>query len=277
MTVHQWAGNFSSRAEARGTETANSDGLTISSNAAANTKGAFSSAGSATFDYNAITINLSDSNVATDYVVDIAVGSSTTLNSIIVPNLRLPSLKAIGYGNVSITLPISIRSGATIYARCADALGNSSCEVIVIGHSNGLGGVPGFSRCIALYTPSSSRGIAVDAGGTANTKGSWTEITASTSNRIAGMFAIVGPNNDVARVSARHLLDIGVGPSGSEVDVVEDLLLVQETTDDCPMPTALGPWSCDIPSGSRIAARLQSSTNTAGDRTIDLAVYGLVP
>lgn len=246
-------------------------------NASANVKGSWSTLGGGTsFAYEGITIYAFSNTAAANFMIDIGIGSAGN-EFVLVPDLYYAAAKAAEEHNLAIFVPVHVPSGAQLSVRIAASTGGTDCDVVVVGHSANPGGFPGFSRAVALFSPSSSRGVAVDPGGSANTKGSWAQLQASTAVDVAAIFGVVGFNNDVARVSsASMLLDIGIGAGGSEFVAVPDLLFNWGGTWDGPNDIFFQPMPCAIPSGTRVAARAANSDNTASDRTIDLALYGLV-
>ena len=273
--MHLPANTFSARHETLGADTSASRGTPITGSATVNVKGAWANIGGATsFAYEAISIFLERNSPAADYVIDIGISDGTNV-FVVVPDLRVPAL--ITGAVFAATLPIHIPSGAQISARSAGSVGSAVMDVVVAGHSVGIGGASGFSRAIALYTPASSRGVAIDAGATANTKGAYAELTASSGADIAALFGCVGNNTDIARGALTFLLDIAIGGSGAEQLVLSNLFLASNTAFDAVLPPFIGPYPCGIPASTRFSARLQCSGTTAGDRTIDLALYGLVP
>lgn len=96
-----------------------------------------------------------------------------------------------------------------------------------------------------------TNGTSVTSAGTANTKGAWTTIVASTPHPVSGI--LLCPSFNAGSVS--YLLDIGVGGSGSETILIPDLHFSGMGT--CP-PVTLFPLG--IPQGSRIAARSAASS-----------------
>jgi len=101
---------------------------------------------------------------------------------------------------------------------------------------------------------------------TANTKGSWVELTDSSpidASAFSVMIAYAFEGSD-------YLVDIGIGPAGSEQTVVSNLLVTVGTIGgNCPgivqrIPTA-------IKAGTRIAARAQA-TGTSASRLVRCAV-----
>lgn len=99
---------------------------------------------------------------------------------------------------------------------------------------------------------------------TANAKGSWTEVAASTARDgnglVVQLYASSGSNRD-------YLLDLAVGVSGSEQLVVRNLFFSSRNPDQEAMTLSIPRFH--IPKGSRLAARLQSSV---GSSVVGIAV-----
>lgn len=267
------------RHEVRGSAGASSRGTLITSSATVNLKGSWTDLGGTTsFQWNALTVFLNRNGAAANYVIDIGISDGSS-RFVLIENLRFAAQKTAGAHNLQLTIPVRVPSGAQLSARAAASSASAAVDVSVIGHAEGIGGTPGFSRAIALFSPTSSRGVAVDPGGTAHTKGSWAQITASTPADIGAMFGLIGQNADVTRTAtASMLLDIGIGDAASEFVLYPDAFLSWGSTHDGPSNCPrIPPFACAVPSGTRIAARAQCSGITAGDRNIDLSLYGLVP
>lgn len=256
-----------------------SDGVVCTSNASANTKGTWvtSTSYKPTFSWNLLKINVYNRS-ASDHVFDIGIDDGSGNRYVICPDLRVPGLRGARMASVQYLLPLHVPVGKQLAFRCADATGGLAVCMTIGGYSNGIYGAQGYSRMVSLYTPSSSRGVDVDPGATAHTKGSWTQLTASSSDRIVGLLFAVGLANDIARAAnARGVIDIGIGAGGSERVLFADNLIVSETVGDAWYPILHGPFPCDVPAGTRFAARFQNEVNTASDRLCDIAVWGFVP
>lgn len=261
--------------EERGLDTSTSISTSMTSGGSANTKGSWTDIGATTsFDYNAITFCFANGHAA-EFMFDFGVSDGSNRWNLI-SDLHLPFVRQANESYLHITLPLYVPAGSQLSGRVAASSSSLIAAVNFIGHASGLGGAPGFSKCVTLFSPSSSRGVAVDAGGSANTKGSWAQIIASTPEDVKAMFAIVGQNGDVSRAATSSaLIDIGVGAGGSEFVLYPDAFVSWGTTADGPINNCGIPvFACDVPAGSRIAGRMQANTITAGDRTIDIALYG---
>lgn len=262
------------RNEMRGFDPSTSLSLSMTSGSS-NTKGSWADiGGTTTLDYNAITLIFANGNAA-DYMFDLGVSDGSNRWNL-VSDLHLPFLRIANEHMLMVTLPLYVPSGTQLSGRIAASGASLVAAVQLIGHASGLGGAPGFSKCFPLFSPSSSRGVTIDPGGTANTKGSWTQVTSSTSEAAKAILGIIGHAGDVSRAAtASMLLDIGIGAGGSEAVLYPDASFSWGATGDGPLNNIQVPvFACDVPGGSRLAARAQCGITTAGDRTVDLSLYG---
>ena len=110
-------------------------------------------------------------------------------------------------------------------------------------------------------------GALVTANTTANTKGSWTELLASTSEEAVGIYVDISS----ATASGRYLLDIGTGAAAAESAVIANIPFAAGSSAvvNVSLPGFYVPLS--IASGTRISARCQSST--AGGVQLQVSIY----
>ncbi len=105
-----------------------------------------------------------------------------------------------------------------------------------------------------------STGTVITASSTANAKGSWIQLIASTSKKtVAILCGFAAPN-------ANSLLDIGTGTAGSETVLVAN---IQSPSNNQNSPLLL--IALRVPSGTRIAAR--SQIGTSGAASVKLICY----
>lgn len=106
--------------------------------------------------------------------------------------------------------------------------------------------------------------VNVTSSSTANTKGSYTEIAASTSHIASGLYITT-----TCPVSeADYLFDIAIGGGGSEVDIVPNILQSVSTTSGRLLGASYF-FPISIPMGTRISARSQ---NNQGGASHDISV-----
>lgn len=106
--------------------------------------------------------------------------------------------------------------------------------------------------------------------GAAHTKGSWTQLVASTTGPVAWLAIQVQPGTVTAPIGL--LFDIGVGGAGSETVVIPNLFLGNSASNPTAAVTYVVPFN--IPAGSRIAARCQDNV---GSGTMVISVQTLAP
>jgi hypothetical protein len=116
---------------------------------------------------------------------------------------------------------------------------------------------PWFYQNQILAASWSTGTVTLTASATAHTKGSWSQIIASTSN-VGTLLRFFVSGVNVSTADSATLLDIGVGASGSETVIVPNLAIGGSAGSFYSIPV-------EIPSGSRIAARVQGvrSSQTA--------------
>lgn len=181
----------------------------------------------------------------------------------------------IGYLPIetSIYLPGYIAAGsavtATAQATAASKLVAISAQFMSAGSPQVFSDTP-----IQIGTiTTAGRGVTVTPHATAGTKGSWVELTASTSAAIIAMVVTAQLNGATVVSNSGILLDIGVGAVGSESVVLPDLHFTANTAEVL-IPRVPLTYGVVIPAGSRIAVR--SSTSIGGSApAIDVACIGV--
>jgi hypothetical protein len=264
------------RQESLGATTATSRGTTITT-ANSNAKGSWVDLGTTSFSYHHLTICTGATSAAADYLVDIGVNVGGN-RFVIIPDLRVPSIKGANLFPMTISIPLRIPKGSVLSARCSASTNSATVTVCLTGFSGSLWGFPGFSRCVALFTsPGTSKGVNIDFGATGFVLSGWQQVVASTPERVGGVFCIVGPAGNVAKsgVGGRSF-EVGYGAAGAEHFNGPVFLFTTETIGDSYLPCAFGPYPCDLAKASRIAVRGSHSGDADAIRDFDLAMYGLV-
>lgn len=266
------------RTQTLGAVTGTSTGTLVTANATANTKGNWASLGQAARAYEMFHVGVGASSAAADYVFDVGLSGDGTNFYAIAENLRLGALKGAADLFLSYSIPVRIPDGFFVGMRCAASTGSATLRGIITAATSTPLGAGGFAECKAYYTSATSRGTTIDAGATANTKPAWTSVgTVAANETIDAIMIGIGPNADVTRTAATTgLLDIGAGSAGAQYVVLENILWGFTTTSDTPYPSVIGPFPVSIPASTTIWARMQSTNTSAGDRTIDLAIWGLI-
>lgn len=124
----------------------------------------------------------------------------------------------------------------------------------IFGAGGGFIPVEGFTRAVTYGADTAtSAGTPLTAATATNTKGAWTEIVASTTDPIRLLIPFPSKPAGTANSGANGLIDIGIGPAGSEVVILSNLRFESYSSE---VFVTIHPWApCRIPVGSRIAAR----------------------
>jgi len=128
----------------------------------------------------------------------------------------------------------------------------------------------------SINSPSSAT---LTANATPNTKGSWSQLVASSSaNASFIFFQVTGVN--LATTNTATLLDIGTGASGSETTIIGDVAIGSCSANAAANGNVFGvPFK--IPAGTRVSARIQSvvpsRTANVAAFLIDLGNYDTAP
>lgn len=256
-----------------GRTTASSSMVPLTSGGTANSVGNYAELFSSTpFEADAITVWGSINANTRNGFINLAIGAASS-EVIILRSLGVSRPGAIfSMGVYTITLPLRIPAGVRLAANMQSTSTSDPGAVGVILHAAGPGMPRGFQRATDYGANlSTSLGVSVDPGGTANTKPGYTEITSSTTNPIKAMMVIAHDLNSSDVTAANHLLDIAVGAGGSEVKVLENIPIQKVYSW---MAAWSGPYAVDIPAGTRIAAQDQCSINTSTIREIGVHIIG---
>ncbi len=112
----------------------------------------------------------------------------------------------------------------------------------------------------------SSAGAAIT-GGAANVKGAYAEIYVATEFETSLLFLML---HTIA--ASDYLVDIAIGAAGSEVIIIPDII-IRNTGSQFQPPVVWYPVA--LPPGTRLAARAQSASTFAQNRTLDIIIYGV--
>ena len=261
------------RFSTEGEDLTDSGGTEVTSGAA-NTKGSYVElVASSSFDAQGILV-CANSNTFVAFkahLLDIAVGAAAS-EQIILPDLLTTDFwDAFFYGY----FPISIPSGTRISARCQSDGASAPLDVTVTLLAQGFLPSSPLSRVEAWgVDAATSRATSIDPGGSADTKGSWAELVASTAFDARGILVATVSSN-IIRADSRWLLDIATGAGGSEQVLLGDFMLIGDDLKDQIRPAQFPFLPVYIPAGSRVAVRTQCTITDATDRLFQVAIYGV--
>lgn len=203
-------------------------------------------------------------------LVDIATGAASS-ETVRIPNLHVAGIATdVNY----FSIPVAIAAGTRIAARSQCNSSSQTCYVTAYAQEAGVLAAP--PATVATYgaDTTDTLGTSVDpGGGAAHTKGSWYQLTASTSADIDALVVNFGGKRNTARTNASWLVDIGTGGAGSETVVLSDLFVGSSSAENL-APACVPPMVVPtITAGTRLAARAQCSTTDPSDRLLDVLVH----
>lgn len=252
-------------------------GLTLTADASANTKGAFTEViASAPFDANAIIVELvlTNANAGRLFLIDVALGGAGS-EVVVVPDLICEGVSTVSgvYGQGSYQIPLRVPAGSRISLRCQSSTGASTIGQIAttLIAAGGVDGITSFVNYGA--NAGDSGGTAIDPGGTAHTKSGWVELTPS-SSAVTQWMGLMVTYGHATVATCSWAVDIGTGPAASEVVLLPDVRIGSATSSGA-QPSIQARMThalTYIPAGTRIAARASCSINTATARVIDVAL-----
>jgi len=203
------------------------------------------------------------------YAVDIGIG---TIGSEIALISNLLFHAASGWDYRFYQFPLSIPEGTRVVARCQalDVTGvDKNIYICLTGWTADWDGQEICAYDTLGFVGASTKGTQLAGSGSSNVKGAYTVMAASSSNDYAGivcsmdMSGVGGGGND------SYAYDIAVGGVGAEVDVVSNIILNKRDNVQLTLPIFM---PIEIPAGSRITGRIQSTDSTAANMT-NLIIY----
>ncbi len=211
----------------------------------------------------------SNASINTNLVVDVAIGSGGN-EKIICNNLSNNINGAISFTRVKYNFPVNIPSGSRIAARFAMSSSTTTTTNITLVVNAALyeGGVimsEGFAG-VDSVGQANSIGTTIFTTSTANRIGPYSQLTAATTQDYAGF--VVGMDTPQGS-GLNRLVDIAVGGGGVE-QVILPRWHSQNTQGQFVSTTP--PIMVPIPSGTRVAARMQSAGATD---QVNITLYGI--
>jgi hypothetical protein len=200
-------------------------------------------------------------------VIQIAVGAAGS-EKVIVHDL--PVGCHVADNTVVAGFPITIPSGSRISAGAQTInISDGPFSVNAVLFDGSFTQIEGFSGVDSIgFVSASTQGTTITSGA-ANTKGSYSQLTASTTKDYSGLFFAADALNTSAG-NAVALIDIAIGGSGSEQVIAPNMLMGRADGIWTPLFSSL--IFVPIPSGTRVAARIQSDV---ASNTLGLTVFGM--
>lgn len=213
------------------------------------------------------------SAAARRFLVDIGIGA-VDAETVLVSNIYFDVGGDGRQPHSSMFIPLSIPAGTRVAVRCQSETGSAQIEAYLLAIQQGYIGVPLFGRATTYGAETAdTSGIQIDPGGTADTKGAYSEIVASTTNPIKACVLCVGNKSNTVDASFNFKCDVSVGPA-TEVVALSDYRIVGDAVSDAKKPVFSPPILCDVPAGTRLTGRAQCSGTNATDRLFDIVIIG---
>lgn len=220
-----------------------------------------------------ITSNLIASGLEITGLFDLATGPASS-ESVKIPNMLYSGTTSNDFA-VVYDFPLAIPAGTRVAVR--GGYGTSTTIAVsaqLIAPTLPSGCSPGTEIVTygAVEAPgtgiNSFHGTQIDPGTTAHTKGSWVELTASTTADHDWLTLAVGRSiNDGADDYGRWLVDVGTGGAGSETVVASNIPFDQVcagvfVAGGPIIYSPVGPFPISISAGTRLSVRAQSNLTT---------------
>lgn len=254
----------------------------VTASGSANTKGSYTQlVASASVTSNSAIISALFGTNAIDglaQLFDVATGAGGA-ETVVIPNIAT-DMASTGLGtawaaNFAAVLPWRVTSGTRIACRTQANSGSRVIQpdVTLIA----AGSFTGISSFVNYGADTSDSGqTQVDPGGTANTKGSYSQLTASSSAVTQSLLLMVTWGGKTTGVAGGGMwaIDIATGAGGAEAVLMADLRAAQmDNIGNCDgFNSRMQDFLTYIPASTRIAARASCTSNNATNRLIDVGL-----
>ena len=269
---------WSTSLESVGEDLTHSGGSFVTGSGSANTKGSYvemDASTAFTVAWFLVQLGHQAGSVTDDFLIDIATGAAAA-EVVIVDNLLCSILSTSETSCTPLLLPRAVASGTRLSVRCQQSSTSTAnvlgVHLLIAEHASIAGAASAVTYGAAT---GDSGGTSIDPGGSANTKGAYVEMSASSSADLNWFVIMTGTQENNARQNASFLMDLATGAAASEVINVPDLYFGTGITADL---FNAGAWSlgvAPVSSGTRLSARASSETTDAADRLFDLVLVGL--
>lgn len=254
-------------------------GTTLTANASNNTKGSYAEiVASTSFATTHVHVKvLNGAAAAREYLFDIATGAAAS-ETVVLPNMLAESYSSLSTNyahRVYNDVPLVIGNATRISGRCQCSTGSAAMTVAITAiTTSGTFGQSSFTN-IGSDT-STSTGVNLDPGGSANTKGSYVELTASTAADYSWLLVMLVRGSSTYATCA-WAADLATGAGGAEVVLIPDMrasLASDSGTRGSMAPTGY-PFLTFIASGTRVSGRSSCNITTATSRIITMALLAI--
>lgn len=204
------------------------------------------------------------SGAGTSTLLEVGVGAAAA-EVVKIPNILHGGTLSISGMPCRYEFELDIPAGSRIAMRCQALV--LSQQVSVSCRLFASGGVSDSPSSVTTYGIALATSIGTIPGtpGAINTEGSWTQITAGTSEDHGAMSVSIAGSASNTVTASSGLLDIGYGGAGSEVVLIPNIPWSAANTEDIRvLIPAIS--RVNLPSGTRLAVRIQATSITGNFR-----------
>jgi len=245
----------------------------LTANVSANTKGVYVQlAASSAFTSNRVFVHVQlAQETGRAYLLDIATGAGGS-ETVVVPNIITSSSGGSGFtGTGTYDIPLAIAASTRIAARIQSTTGSSVLDAaLTLVAAGSYLGIASFAA-VSVNT-GTSRGINVDPGGVADTKGAYSELIASSAAIYQALALCVTNGANATPATGVWAVDLATGAAASEVVLIPDIRFVcNAITTGVFMPRSYT-FATYIAASTRLASRASCNFTDATDRLVDVAL-----
>ena len=222
-----------------------------------------------------IATNYANATTASQGALDILIGAAT--EEMLIPNLLMGHCGHAGAqtacGAKVWEFPLFIPAGSRLAAASAGA--RTSTDVNVAVYLYGGAGYPPYrvGQKVVTYGMGTVPDGTTVTPGASGAEGSWTQITASTTENHIALIPSIQPTGDTTVLNRAYSVDVGIGASSAEVDVGIPWVYFTEATFDSMMSVESMSKQLFVPSGTRLAMRISNSGTN--DSTINGVIHAV--
>lgn len=250
--------------------------LVLTAAGSANTKGSYSQlVSSMDFTTNRVYVVMTfGDNAGRRWLIDVATGAGGA-EAVKIPDIIAESTNATtSWSPHHWWFPWEVTSGTRVALRCQCTSASQQLTISITFQATGE--TPGIPVFTALGVAAGDSGAQnVDAGGTANTKGAYSQLVASSAAVTQFLLLAWTSDANTGPTNTRWAIDIATGAGGAEVVLIPDTRT--GNANFAGAATAMQHHSAGfltyIAASTRIAVRASCGTNTDVDRDIDVALY----
>ena len=250
-------------------------GATIVASATPYTKGTFVSMINSTPFDGLLYVQPFRESAAGRKLIDIGIGVTGDVLWENLPN-QATSLGYRSNFNTAFSFPTLIPQGSVVRARCSASTGSTQLylKAYLLPLTHDRLDYPSIVHTYGADT-ASCEGLAIDPGGTVETKGDYTEITSATTHPYQGFRFALSVSNEYSIDNYTWHLDIALGAASSEQVIISNYRASSGSTHDQITPRFSPIFPITIPEGTRVAARASCSGNDSLNRMVDIIFYGI--